>query len=283
MAELVCERLIPQVNDRKRKRECETTQPAHPPKRRETHDSEFTSPGGFTVDEISIDVPRVVQNYWSRVSLQHRSSEPKRRHPEPEHPSYHRPKRPRVEKDKLIEHWVSNYEWPKSPLEIDNVEAFFVRQKTSSLRRTKSNASLNGPSESSSREAKRRPCTDKNYEVFLESKGIFLDDHKDGITSDSKNSCRRLLEKDSETPSGTRFDDGVFELTCQRIRKQNETGVIRVIAELIVPSAEGEIDHGRVSFQHLVESVNEGWDSSISLDEDQRLPPPAQTPHLPQS
>ncbi|KGQ00663.1 hypothetical protein PAAG_12673 [Paracoccidioides lutzii Pb01] len=198
------------------------------------------------------------------VSRQHRLSEPKRRHPEPEHPSYHRTKRPRVEKDKLIEHWVSNYEWPKSPLEVDNMEAFFERQKTPSLRRTKSDASLNGPSETSSREAKSRPYTDKNYEVFLESKGIFLDDHKDGITSDSKNSCRNLLEKDSETPSGTRFDDGVFELTCQRIRKKNETGVIRVIAELIVPSAEGAIDHGCVSFQHL---------------EDQQLP----TPHLPQS
>ncbi|EFW13450.1 hypothetical protein D8B26_001435 [Coccidioides posadasii str. Silveira] len=279
------------VNDRKRKRECETTPPVHPPKHREKHDNELASPGGFTVGEIrrstGIDVPRVVQTAGPEISLtaspQHRSSEPKRRHSEPEHPSYHRPKRPRVEEDKLIEHWVSNYEWPKSPLEVDTMETFFVRQKTPSLRRTKSNASLNGPSETSSREAKSRPYTDKNYEVFLESKGIFLDDHKDGITSDSKISCRRLLEKDSETPSGTRFDDGVFELTCQRIRKKNETGVIRVIAELIVPSAEGAIDHGRVSFQHLVESVNEGWDSSISLDEDQRLPPPALTPHLPHS
>ncbi|OJD27249.1 hypothetical protein ACJ73_01349 [Blastomyces percursus] len=268
MAELVCKRLIPQMNEHKRKRECETTPPMHPPKHHEKPDSELMSPDEFTVSEISIDVPRSLA-----VSPQHRSSEPNRWH-KPKHPSYHRPKRPRVEKDKLIEHWVSDYEWPKSPLEVDNMEDFFV------LRRTKSNASLNGPSETSPREAKKsRPYTDENYEVFLESKGIFLDDHKDGITSDSKNSCRRLLEKDSETPSGTRFDDDVFELTCQRIRKKNETGVIRVIAELIVPSAEGAIDHCRVSFQHLVESVNEGWDSSISLDEDQRLP----TPRLPQS
>lgn len=69
MAELVCERLIPQVNDRKRKRECETTPPVHPPKRRETHDSELTSPGGFTVGEISIDVPRVVQTAGPEVCL----------------------------------------------------------------------------------------------------------------------------------------------------------------------------------------------------------------------
>jgi hypothetical protein len=104
------------------------------------------------------------------------------------------------------------------------------------------------PSETSSREAKSRPYTDKNYELFLESKGIFLDDHKEGTTSDSKTLCRSLLEKDSETPSETRFDDAVFESTCQRIRKKNETGVIRVITELIVSSAEGAIDHSHVQF-----------------------------------
>lgn len=166
------------------------------------------------------------------------------------------------------------------------MEDFLARPKTPSLRRTKSNASLNGPSETSSREAKSRPYTDKNYEVFLESKGIFLDDHKDGITSDSKNFCRKLLERDLKTPRGTRFDDDVFESTCQRIRKKNETGVIRVIGELIVPSAEGAIDHGHISFQRLIESVNEGWDSSISLDEAQQLPqtlPLSQALQLPQS
>ncbi|OJD09736.1 hypothetical protein ACJ73_10118, partial [Blastomyces percursus] len=44
------------------------------------------------------------------------------------------------------------------------------------------------------------------------------------------------------------------------------------------PLGGSAIDLGRVTFPHLVVSVNEGWDSSISLDEDQRLPPPAQTP-----
>ncbi|KAG5297533.1 hypothetical protein I7I48_06665 [Histoplasma ohiense] len=218
---------------------------------------------------VDIDAPRVVQTVGPEIlrsptvsPQHHRSSEPIREHAVPEHPSFHHSKWPPVYKSKLIEHWVSNYEWPKSPLEVDIMEDFLVQQQTQSLPRTKSTTSLN---ETTSREIKSRPYTNKNYEVFLESKGIFLDDHKDGITSDSKNFCRRLLEKYSETPSGTRFDDDVFKSTCQRLRKKNEAGVIRIIAEFIVPSAEGAIDRGRISFQHLVESVNESWDSSIPL------------------
>ncbi|EEH37426.2 hypothetical protein PAAG_07844 [Paracoccidioides lutzii Pb01] len=54
-------------------------------------------------------------------------------------------------------------------------------------------------------------------------------------------------------------------------KEENETGVIRVVAELIVPSAEGAVGHNRIPFQHLVESLNEAWGSSISLVEVQQL------------
>ncbi|EEH41586.2 hypothetical protein PAAG_03149 [Paracoccidioides lutzii Pb01] len=49
----------------------------------------------------------------------------------------------------------------------------------------------------------------------------------------------------------------------------------------IVPSAESAIVLGHVTFPHLVVSMNEGWECSISLGEDQK--PPAHTLQLPQS
>ncbi|ODH45875.1 hypothetical protein GX48_08034 [Paracoccidioides brasiliensis] len=49
-------------------------------------------------------------------------------HPEPELSSYYCLKRPRVDKDKLIEHWVSKYEWPKGPSEVDAMGDLLVRQ-----------------------------------------------------------------------------------------------------------------------------------------------------------
>nr|KMM71465.1 hypothetical protein CPAG_07772 [Coccidioides posadasii RMSCC 3488] len=82
--------------------------------------------------------------------------------------------------------------------------------------------------------------------------------------------------KSQGSPRETVFEQCAFELTCRRLQKKNEAGVIRIIGELIVPSAESAINLSHVTFPHLVVSVNEGWDSSISLDEDQQLPPLAQ-------
>ncbi|KAM5462666.1 hypothetical protein MauCBS54593_007885 [Microsporum audouinii] len=55
-------------------------------------------------------------------------------------------------------------------------------------------------------------------------------------------------------------------------------GVIRIIGELIVPSAECAIDLGHVAFKHLISKVDEDWDNSISLDVVQ---PPLQLPLQP--
>ncbi|KMU73828.1 hypothetical protein CISG_10215 [Coccidioides immitis RMSCC 3703] len=94
---------------------------------------------------------------------------------------------PHTDTEKLTECWILNdYKWPKQHLEFDPMEGFLAQPKTPSLQHAKSNASLNMPSETSLREAKSRPYIDKNYEVFLESKGIFLDDHKHSIASDRK-------------------------------------------------------------------------------------------------
>ncbi|EDN11067.1 conserved hypothetical protein [Histoplasma mississippiense (nom. inval.)] len=221
------------------------------------------------------------------ISSQQRSPKHKRLLPEPERPSDNPDppsKRPRTDKNRLVEHWTHNkFTWPEKLSEPNTMEHFLARPNTPSLRRTKSNGSLTTASETSSREAKSRPYTNKNYDTYLETKGCFMYDHDDGIDSDSKSTCRQILSANPKVPKGTVFEQCAFESTCRRLQKKNEAGVTRIIGELIVPSAESAIDLSHVTFPHLVVSVNEGWDSSISLDEDQRLPPLAQTPLLPQS
>ncbi|OJD20595.1 hypothetical protein ACJ73_08072 [Blastomyces percursus] len=282
------------VNDHIRKRTCESEEPLlHPVRRLEKRRcTNLNGAGDDSVNGIEGHRnanlhPNVLKTlHGPPTSLQQRSPKHKRLHPEPERPSDTRDppsKRPRTDKDRLTEHWVLNeHDWPQMPLEL-NVMACLARSKTSTLRRMKSNSSLTAPSDTSSREAKSKPFTDKNYEVYMETKGSFMGRHKDDITRDSKDFYQKLLTKDTKVPRDTVFEDDAFESSCERLNKYNEAGVIRIIGELIVPSAGSAIDLGRVTFPHLVVSVNEGWDSSISLDEDQRLPPPAQTPQLLQS
>ncbi|OJD13679.1 hypothetical protein ACJ73_09178 [Blastomyces percursus] len=275
-----------QVNDHKRKRVCESVQPLlHPARRLEKRRcTNPTSAGKDAINGIKehrsinlLPIQAVDLEILHRppVTSQH-PSEHKRLHSELERASDNLDppsKRPRTDKDRLIEHWTRNkFTWPEKLSELDTMEHFLARPKTPSLCRTKSNGSLNTASETSSREAKSRPYTNKNYDTYLETKGCFIYDHDDGIDSDSKSVCHQLLSANPEVPKATVFEEGAFESTCRRIQKKNETGVIRIIGELIVPSAESAIDLNHVTFPHLVVSVNEAWDGSISLDESQQLP-----------
>ncbi|EEH36365.2 hypothetical protein PAAG_06783 [Paracoccidioides lutzii Pb01] len=273
-----------QVNDHRRKRACDTGEPfGHHVKRLDKRQRTLTNAGEDAVNGTSeptnADLPLVAQTVDPDILHSLPISPPrckhKRQDPEPKHlPDNSNPpsKRPRTD-IKFTEYWaLHEYEWPQEPLGPDPMEHFIARSKTPSLRRTESSGSLNTASETSSREAKNRPYTDKNYDTYLETKGCFMYDHDDGIDGDSRSVCHQILNANPEVPKETVFQEGDFESTCRRMQRKNETGVIRIIGELIVPSAESAIDLGRVTFPHLVVSVNEGWDSSISLDESQQLP-----------
>ncbi|KAK2781847.1 hypothetical protein FQN52_001341 [Onygenales sp. PD_12] len=203
-----------------------------------------------------------------QASWQPRPSVHKRLHAEPDRPSdtYEPPlKRPRTDKDMLIEHWTQNqFMWPEKFIpEPSIIEQSFARPKPPSLRRTKSNVSLNTASETT--------YANKNYETYLETKGCFMYDYDDYVAISSQSICRKLRRSKTRIPRDTVFDVGVFESTCRRVQTKNKTGLIRLIGELIVPSAESIIDHGNDACQYLIVSVDEAWDSSIPLDESQQL------------
>ncbi|OJD09999.1 hypothetical protein AJ78_08811 [Emergomyces pasteurianus Ep9510] len=263
-----------QVNDHTQKRVCEFGQQPLEERRCATP----TSAGEDAINRIKehrninvLPIQAVDLEILRRppVSSQH-SSEHKRLHPELEGSSDNLgppSKRPRIDKNRLIEHWTRNkFMWPEKLSELDTMEHYLARPKTPSRRRT----SLDTASETISREAKSRPYTNKNYDTYLETKGCFMYDHNDGIDSDCRSVCHRILSANPEVPKRTVFEEGAFESTCRRIQKKNETEVIRIIGELIVPSAESAIDLNHITFRHLIVSVNEAWDGSISLGESQQ-------------
>jgi len=86
-----------------------------------------------------------------------------------------------------------------------------------------------------------------------------------GITDASKNLRRMLLEKEQTVPQDSLFRDDLFDKTCRKIQDKNEARVIQDIARLIVPSAETLATYGATHLQHLIESVNEGWNNSIPM------------------
>lgn len=144
------------------------------------------------------------------------------------------------------------------------------KKSSSSIRRRKSvsdsaTPSSTTPSDQKPREEKSAPYRDPRYETVLDTKRSFMDKDKEGVKQESKDLCRTLLGTTQEAPDLSLFSDKLFESTCRKIRNRNEARVIQDIARLIVPSAETLATYGAEHLEDLVESVDEGWNSSIPL------------------
>ncbi|PVH71469.1 hypothetical protein DL98DRAFT_435141, partial [Cadophora sp. DSE1049] len=68
------------------------------------------------------------------------------------------------------------------------------------------------------------------------------------------------------------FRDGLFYKTCEKIQDRNEARVVQDITRLIVPSAETLATFGVKDLEILIESVNEGWNSSIPVTQTRPQP-----------
>lgn len=138
-------------------------------------------------------------------------------------------------------------------------------KSSSSLRGKQSEAGSAAPSSQKPREAKSAPYQSPQYRTLLETKGSFMHKSDLGIADNSKTVCRTLLETEQIVPEDSLFQDDLFDKTCGMIQDRNEAKVIQDIARLIVPSAQSLAIRGAKHLQTLIESVNEGWDSSIAL------------------
>jgi len=91
-----------------------------------------------------------------------------------------------------------------------------------------------------------------------------MDDHEEGITTQSEELLTKLLKTPRKPPEYTLFsDDILFKKTCRSLRGENETKVILRIAELIFPSAEILADRGAEHLEILRETTNAGWINAI--------------------
>jgi hypothetical protein len=183
-----------------------------------------------------------------------------------------------------IDYWSNEGRWPKEYFNQDDqtrkdfekyngipwvtemgLDHLLARKKSSSsLRGKQSEAgsatpSSTTPSDQKPREAKSASYTRPSYTTVLATKGSFMDKSDLGVTDASKSLCRILLEKEQTVPQDSLFRDDVFDKACRKMQDRNEARVVQDITRLIVPSAETLATYGATHLDHLIESVNEGW------------------------
>ncbi|OAT11995.1 hypothetical protein BDBG_07404 [Blastomyces gilchristii SLH14081] len=175
-------------------------------------------------------------------------------------------------KDKinLINCWRKEGAWPREYFEQghDMSQLLARKKSTSSLHHKQLKSTLTSsttPSNQKPREEKSSQYKNPRYEVLLETKGSYMSESKQGITEVSKSCYQTLLNAAQKIPENSLFRDDLFKATCEKVRRRNEAIIIQDITRLIVPSAENLAIYGATHLDHLVESVNEGWDNSIPV------------------
>lgn len=116
------------------------------------------------------------------------------------------------------------------------------------------------------RELQHFAYQDPRYPFVLAEKDIFLEEIVGvTITTSSKILCGELLSNFQIPPAQSLFDDSIYDKTFMMVGNKNKARVVRDIMPLLVPSAEvlamGKAQEQRI----LVESIDEGWDSSIPI------------------
>ncbi|KAL2869052.1 uncharacterized protein BJX67DRAFT_348665 [Aspergillus lucknowensis] len=167
----------------------------------------------------------------------------------------------KTRKGYAIQHWVEEGVWPVAlaqPTAMDQVDANRrAREKSTTPTHTPYNSKTTGN--------KTHGYSDSRCWVHLRACGVFLSTHDDEPLPDDVMLSQRLLDDIFETPRDTAFDDHTFRYTCKRLAMRNETAVMQIIHRLIVPSAEIAAHRRQLTFEHLVESINERWTGSNSL------------------
>ncbi|KAL8663671.1 MAG: hypothetical protein Q9202_003617 [Teloschistes flavicans] len=111
----------------------------------------------------------------------------------------------------------------------------------------------------------QKPSSDKNVykdeqvTKELESFGSFMHDHEEGITSESRALCQKLLTASQQLPKDTLFSDDLFDGLCKMVKGQNEATVVRYILPELVPSPKVRALRGVKHLSILNETINASW------------------------
>ena len=104
------------------------------------------------------------------------------------------------------------------------------------------------------------------YPRMLETMGnSHMRESKLGITDASKRLCQDLLKVKYTVPKDTIFRDDVFPKAFENLQDANEARIVQDIARLIAPSPETLAAFGATDLEVLTESVNAGWNHSITV------------------
>ena len=166
-------------------------------------------------------------------------------------------------------HWSEQGTWPPETEERamqnfreDHPPNALARRRSSTLGYKRSSGSLVTETTTSG-DKKALPekisYKDEQVRIELNNIGSFMDDHKEGITPESRALCQELLNNPQQISEDVLFSDELFPEVCKMVKGQNEATVVRHILPRLVPSPKIRALLGADHLKFLNETVNASW------------------------
>lgn len=166
-----------------------------------------------------------------------------------------------------IDHWVRTSKWPK---QVNEMQRVLARRKSTASARSQSRK-RSEPGDTDAADAPV-PYADPKFNKLLEKHDSYLFKSTSGLTKQSKELCKGLLERPQTLPSDKFFGDK-FEQICNQVQNRNEARIVHSITPHIVPSAE-EYDLDYNGQVYLIETRNESWSNAWLLSRIEKRPQP---------
>ena len=173
-----------------------------------------------------------------------------------------------VQSERVL-YWSEYGTWPPESKERrvqsfrDNyVSGALATRRSSPIGRKRSSGSLVAETVSSGDQktlSEKNPYRDGQVRIDLKEFGSFMNDHAEGITTESRTLCQKLLNSAQKLPEGTLFSDELFPQVCEIVKGKKEATVVRYILPELVPSPKIRALRGASHLKILNETVGESW------------------------
>lgn len=170
---------------------------------------------------------------------------------------------------KRVRYWSEHRTWPPEIEERamqsfrDNyVSGALATRRSPPIGRKRSSGSLMADTVTSGDQktlSEKNPYRDGQVKIELKEFGSFMNDHEEGITTESRTLCQKLLNTPQKLPENTLFSDELFPQVCEMVKGKKEATVVRYILPQLVPSPKIRALRGASHLKILNETINESW------------------------
>lgn len=173
-------------------------------------------------------------------------------------------------RQEYIKEWAADGHWPRSYFERDSQPIIERSLLQRDVEYDLSNSNLSHSESHSTQSAK---YAGPDFPQLMRYEGSCMYEDKEGLSREGITFCKQLFERYQPVPSGTIFDNDVFDIACKKLMFANAARVLKDITPLVVPGIENHATMSKgTQYDMARECVKLRWDECMPVAELRPVP-----------